>query len=524
MLHLTRRMVTLAVATATLTLAAAQAATAGPLQDDLVQRRARVMEKLGPDTLFVVWSAPEQVYSMDVDYEYRQDSNMLYLTGVEQEGTILVLMPGNKTKKSILFVHEPNPTREHWTGHLLTRDEAKALSGVDAVEYVSQFDAFIANMFSQMPYRLGGPTGAPGTGAAGAGGGMPGAPRVGGTGAEEFETFFKAVADGHPKLALMFGPRPQSTAPLTRPYEFARDLRDRVLNVTFVDAQQIVYALRQVKTPFEQTAMRQSVDISSDAHMAGMRATAPGKYEYQVRAAIEHVYMDRGAMIWGYPSIVGSGPNSLVLHYTADRRKMEAGDLLLVDAAASYQGMTGDITRTYPVSGRFTPAQKDIYRICLVAQDAGRKVAAAGKTVADIRDAISESLKAGLLELALITDTKGDQFRRWATHGPVHWIGMDVHDVGNVARPLEPGMMFVMEPGVYIRQAALDTLPDTPENRAWKEQIAPAFQKYKGIGVRIEDSFLLGESGLVSLSAKVPRTIEEIEAFFAKESSTAKAP
>lgn len=519
----TRRMLTLAsmAATLTLSLAIAHTAAAGPLQDDLVQRRARVMEKLGADTLLVLWSAPEQLYSLDVEYEYRQDSNLLYLTGVEQEGTILVLMPGNKTRKSVLFIHEPNPTREHWTGHLLTRDEAKAQSGVDAVEYVSQFDNFMSAMFSQSPYRLGG--GGPMAGAGGGGGGGMGGP-PGAAAAAEFETFFKAVGDGHPKLALMFGPRPAGNAPLTKPYEFAKDLRDRVLNVTFVDAQPIVYALRQVKTPYEQTILRQSVEISNDAHLAGMRATAPGKFEYQVRAAIEQVYMDRGAMTWGYPSIVGSGPNSLVLHYTSSKRKMEAGDLLLVDAAANYQGMTGDITRTVPVSGRFSPAQKDIYRLCLAAQDAGRKVAAAGKTVNDIRDAMADVLKAGLLELGLITDAKGDQFRRWATHGTIHWIGMDVHDVGALTRPLEPGMSFVMEPGLYIRQAALDTLPDTPENRAFKEKVAPAFQKYKGIGVRIEDSFLLTESGLVPLSAKVPRTIEEIESFFSKEGSTAKAP
>lgn len=494
-------LVRLAALTALLAIAATLTpAWAGPLQEDLVQRRARVMSRLDADTMMIAWSAPTQVYSHDVEYEYRQNSDLLYLTGIEQEGTILVLMPGNRTRKAMLFVHEPNPVREHWEGHLLTRDEAKASSGVDAVHYISDFEPFLAAMINQTPY--------------GAGGGPDAA--------AEYESFFKAAAAAHPKIALMLGRRPPPSAPLTKPYEFARDVRDRFLNVTFVDAQPIVWALRQVKTPYEQAVLRTSVEISSDAHMAGMRAAAPGKYEYQVRAAIEHVYMDRGAMTWGYPSIVGSGPNALILHYTAASRRMEPGDLLLVDAAANYQGQTGDITRTYPVSGRFTDAQKDLYRLVVEAQDAGRQIAAAGKTTADIRDAMFKVVEAGLFKLGLITSTKGDQFRRWATHGTVHWIGMDVHDVGDMRRPLEPGMAFVMEPGIYIRQAALDALPDTPENRAFKEKVAPAFKKYEGIGVRVEDSFLLTESGLVSLSATVPRTVEEVEAFMAREGTGAK--
>ncbi|MPY86993.1 MAG: M24 family metallopeptidase [Luteitalea sp.] len=474
---------------------------AGSLQDDLVQRRARVMSQLDANTMLILWSAPTQVYSHDVDYEYRQDSDLLYLTGIEQEGTMLVLMPGNRTKKSILFIHEPNARREHWEGHLLTKAEAHAASGVNAVHHLSEFEPFLTAMMNQKPYGV-----------------------TGADGASEYTAFSEAVAAGRAKVALKLGPRPAPSAPLTKPYIFARDLRERFLNVTFVDAQPIVWALRQVKTPYEQSVLRTSVEISSEAHMAGMRAAAPGKYEYQVRAAIEHVYMDRGAMSWGYPSIVGSGPNALILHYTEASRRMEAGDLLLVDAAANYQGLTGDITRTYPVSGRFTDPQKDLYRLVVEAQDAGRRAAAAAKTVDDVRDAMSQVLKVGLLELGLITDAKGDQFRRWATHGTVHWIGMDVHDVGDLRRPLEPGMAFVMEPGVYIRQGALDALPDTPENRRFKEKVAPTFEKYEGIGIRVEDSFLLTDSGLVCLSAAVPRTLEEVEAFLVREGAAQTVP
>lgn len=468
----------------------AASAFAGPLQDDLKARRARVMERLDGQTMLVMWSAPTRVYSADVDYEpYRQDSNLLYLTGIEQDSSILVLMPGNKTKKEVLFILEPDPRREHWNGHLLTKAEATEASGIDTVFYVGQFDMFTSSLFSGMPFGM---------------------PRP--EGMAEFETFIKAVTGGQPKLAMLLGRRPGPGDELTQPYQYAKSARDRFLNVTFVDALPTLQGLRQVKTPYERTVMQKSVDISSDAHIAGMKAAAPEKFEYQVRAAIEHVYMDNGAMTWGYPSIVGSGPNAMILHYSASNRQMKAGDLLLVDAAANYQGLTGDITRTYPISGTFTDAQKDIYRAVLAAQDAGIQAARAGGKVEDITKAAVESIKPALLKLGLITDVKGDQFRIWYTHGIVHWIGLDVHDTGDVLRPLEPGMMFTIEPGLYLRQAALDNLPDTPENRAFKEKVAPAFKKYGGIGIRIEDSFVVTENGVTNMSAKVPRTIEAVEA------------
>jgi len=215
----------------------------------------------------------------------------------------------------------------------------------------------------------------------------------------------------------------------------------------------------------------------------------------------------------GYPSIVGSGPNATVLHYSASSRRMKEGELLLVDAAANYKGQTGDITRTYPASGRFTPQQREIYELVLAAQDAGIKAARIGARTLDIERAAEAVIKQGLLKLNLITDANGPQFRTWYTHGICHWIGMDVHDVGDYRRPLEAGMAFVIEPGLYIRQEALDQLPDTPENRAFRDKVAPAVERYKGIGVRIEDSFLLTETQLLQLSAKVPRTIQEIDEF-----------
>jgi Xaa-Pro aminopeptidase len=329
----------------------------------------------------------------------------------------------------------------------------------------------------------------------------------------DFNTFLQAIHEGQARLAVVLDPKPKLAGPVPAALEFANRLKNRFVGFTVTDAASIVSDLRQVKTPYERKVLERSVEISCDAHLAGMRAARPGVYEYQVKAAIEQVYQTNGAMGWGYPSIVGSGPNATVLHYEKANRQMDGGELLLVDAAANYQYYTGDITRTYPVNGKYTQAQRDIYSIVLSAQQEAMKVARAGAKLRDVHEKTVEVIKDGLLKLGLITDTSGDQYRTWYTHGSTHFIGMDVHDVGNADRPLEPGVAFVIEPGIYIQDGALDNLEKTPENTAFIAKVRPAFEKYRNIGVRVEDSFLLTESGLKHLSARVPRTMEDVERF-----------
>ena len=464
---------------------ASSPAFAGPLQDDLQARRTRLLERLTPETLSIFWSAPVRTYSNDVEYEYRQDSNFLYLTGIDQPETILVLMPGNASRREILFISEADPRREHWEGHMLTPAEATAQSGIQTVMTVDQFEPFIASMFSRRAMR-----------------GEP----------AEYAKFFAALADGRARLALPLEQVSDLSTPPDAARKFAVSLRERFLGFTLEDVRPLVYDLRQIKTAYEQDVLRKSVAISSDAHKAGMRAAAPGKYEYEVEAAIEEVYLRNGAMSWGYPSIVGSGPNATILHYGKSSRRMEAGDLLLVDAAGNYQGYTGDITRSYPINGKFSKEQREIYQLVLAAQEAGIKAVKSGARTNDVQAACDAVLRDGLVKLGLVTDPKGMQFKIWSTHGVLHGIGMDVHDVGS-RRTLEPGMAFVIEPGIYIREAALDALPKTAENAAFIEKVRPVVSKYKNIGVRIEDSFLLTDSGLERLSSSVPRTIDEVERF-----------
>lgn len=462
-------------------------AGAGPLQDDVRARRARVMERLGPDAVAIFWSAPERVYSGDVSYEYRQESNLLYLTGIDQEDTILVLLPGSDGAKEFLFVREADARREHWNGDSLTPAEASEASGITTVMTATQFEPFVTALFAR---RMG-------------------------TATADYGRFFQALADNRARLAILSDGATDLSAPPSRAAQFATKLRDRFFGFTIQDAAPILAEARQIKTPYEQDILRRSVQISNEAHRAGMRAAAPGKYEYEVEAAIEEVYLRKGAMSWGYPSIVGSGPNATILHYQKSQRKMEAGELLLVDAAANYQGLTGDITRTYPVNGTFSPEQRDIYEIVYEAQAAGEKAAQAGATLRDIQKACDQVIKAGLLRLGLITDASGAQFRTWSTHSVSHWIGMDVHDV-SVPRPLGPGMAFTIEPGIYIREVALDQLPASEANTAFAAKVRAQVQKYRNIGVRIEDSYLLTPSGLERLSAGVPRSIAEIEHVMAR--------
>jgi Xaa-Pro aminopeptidase len=461
-------------------------ASASDLSDDLAARRARVMDRLGPDAMLILQSAPPRNFSLDVDYEYRQDSNLYYLTGITQADTVLVLMPGNRSRREILFVKPRDFAQEHWTGVLLSREEATARTGIATVLTTPQFEPFIEAMLNRQS--------------------------GGGIGADEANSFFEALAAGRARVALPLEPRSLNDPPGPT-MAFANRLRDHFIGFQIADASPLLAELRLIKTPYERQLLLKSAAISGEAQKAGMRAAAPGAHEYEVKAAIEAVQRAKGAASWAYPSIVGSGPNATILHYAGSDRQMQSGDLLLVDAGASYQYMAADITRTYPVSGSFTPAQRDLYSLVLRAQEEGIRAAKPGALSSDIHARTVEVIRDGLLKLGLITDARGDQYRMWYTHGASHYIGIDVHDVGDRAHRLEAGMAFTIEPGVYIRQSVLDNLPRTPENLALIARIQPAVRKYADIGVRIEDSFLLDGSGLTNLSASVPRTIDEIEMY-----------
>jgi Xaa-Pro aminopeptidase len=449
---------------------------------DLSARRAAVMEALGKDAVLVLWSAPPRVYSTDTNYEYRQESNLLYLTGVEQEDTILVLVPGREGPRELIFVQAADPRRELWEGRLLRPAEVSARTGIAQVHpqrRMEAFHAFMDALFAEVP-----------------------APTRLGILDRVSEPPVPAAADAEPD-------EPDTTASV----RWARGIQAQHPGVRLFGAADVLEEQRSIKTPYEQALLRRSVEISADAHVEGMKAARPGRWEYQVEAAIEYAFHRSGALSWGYPSIVASGPNATTLHYVKSTRQLQDGDLLLVDAAGNFQGITGDITRTYPVNGRFTPEQRVLYDLVLRAEEAGLAAARPGGTVSEITRAVRAVLGEGLLALGLVADPaaatgESAQISFWFPHGPTHGIGIDVHDpLGR----LDPGAAFVIEPGLYIRPDVLERLTNDPATSALAAQLRPAVERYQQIGIRVEDSFLMTPTGPEMLSGNAPRLADEIE-------------
>jgi Xaa-Pro aminopeptidase len=250
--------------------------------------------------------------------------------------------------------------------------------------------------------------------------------------------------------------------------------------------------------------------------MRSMAMVGRAKWEYEVQAEVEYTFRRRNADFWGYPSIVGCGANATTLHYVESQSEIRKGDLLLMDVGAEYEHYTADVTRTFPVNGKFTKEQAEIYQIVYDAQEAVATATKPGVKFQDLQQIARATIADGLLKLGLIT--KKEQVGYWFIHGLGHWLGMNVHDVGRYGVPLQAGMVFTNEPGIYIREDALDNMPDTPENKAFKDAVRPAFEKYKNIGVRIEDDMLVTATGVEWMTKALPRKIEDIEKFMAQAS------
>ena len=458
---------------------------------DLRERRAATMTALGAGTALVLWSAPRRVYSTDTDYEYRQESNLLYLTGLEEEAVTLVLVPDATGPREFLFVRAKDPFFELWNGSILSPEEVVAKTGITQVfpqRGTEALDAFFRGF-------LGLESGVPGSIAAAAG--VAAAPGRGALRLSVLDASDSAAIDPAAARHLAWARERAATRPQT----------------TVAGAAGLLERQRRVKTFYEQRVMRRAVEIAAEAHVEGMRTARPGRWEYEVEAAIEGWFLKSGAMSWGYPSIVGSGPNATILHYTRSTRQMLAGDLLLVDAGANFQGLTGDITRTYPVNGRFTAAQREIYDIVLEALDAGILAARPDGTVEAITQAVRVAVGRGLLRVGLVTDPaaatgRSAQIDLWFPHSPVHGIGIDVHESLGV---LVAGSTFVVEPGIYVRPDTFARLASDPTQAELARALAPAVERFKNIGVRIEDSLLMTPGGPEIMSYRAPKRVDELE-------------
>ncbi|MDX6268899.1 MAG: Xaa-Pro aminopeptidase, partial [Acidobacteriota bacterium] len=468
---------------------------------ELAARRARVANETGKQSLVVFFSGEPRVYTNDVDYEFRQENNLYYLTGLAQERATLVLIPGHTTTREILFLPRRNPAAETWTGHMYSAEEARALSGIGEIWEAREFEPFMSAIRARRAYRpkdesillssVPPPTPSPTPATAGAA--TPSATAAPGTqqNASGYEALFGAMAQKSGSLYLLIPGGEGDNREFRQEQAFASRWAQSSSGLTVRDAWPILMEMRLRKSASELQLLQHAVDITTEALGRAMAVAARSKWEYEVEAEVDYTFKRRHADNWGYPSIVGCGTNATTLHYEESAGAVGANDLLLMDVGAEYGHYTADVTRTFPVGGKFTAAQADIYNAVLAAQEASMATARPGNTFADVNRASVEVIKDALLRLGLITDRNSFQYARWFMHGTSHWLGMNVHDVGALNTKFEPGMVFTVEPGIYIRPDALDNLPKTEEARKFAEAVRPAFEKYKGIGVRIEDDVVI---------------------------------
>lgn len=491
---------------------------------ELAARRARVAEKIGPNGVLLLFSGEPRVYANDVYYEFRQENNLYYLTNLQQRGATLVMMPGNTRTREVLFLPRRDPALETWNGHTYSPEEAASVSGIGEIYEAREFEPFMRALRKRQPYRpkddalLLSATSLAGSAQPAALPVQPVkqpavAPPSVSTG---YETLFATALRNEASLFLLLPPGDGESREYRQEQRYAAQWAQGANGYAVRDASPIFDELRMRKSGLELRLLQHAVDITTEGFGRAMAVVNRAQWEYEVEAEIEYTFKRRNADSWGYPSIVGCGPNATTLHYETSQGRVAQGDLLLMDVGAEYDHYTADVTRTYPVNGKFTAAQTDIYNIVLAAQEAGMRASRPGARLSDIHNAALEVVKDGLLRLGLITDRNSRQYLLWFMHGTSHYLGMNVHDVGVAGAKLEPGMVYTVEPGIYIREDALDHLAKTPENERLIAAVRPAFEKYKNIGVRIEDDVVITSDGYRNLSAALPRTIPEIEAFMAR--------
>jgi Xaa-Pro aminopeptidase len=423
-------------------------------------RLIEFMQKMEPASVAVFVSAPVSLRNGDTDYEYRQDSDFYYLTRLSEPEAVAVIAPHHSEHKYVLFVRPRKRDEEVWTGPRIGVEGAVAHCGADAAFEISQLDTELPRYLrghARLYYRLG-----------------------------HNEAF------DHRLLSMLN----QLKAEIRRGTETP---------TTIIDPGTILHEMRLRKSEEDLKNLREAARISAEAHIAAMKACRPGMYEYELEAIIEYVFRKNGATAPSYPTIVGSGPNTTILHYHTNTRQIAEGDLVLIDAGAEYNFFASDITRTFPANGHFTRPQQAIYEIVLTAQTEAIKMIKPGVSFMALHDRAAEVITDGLLELGLLTGDRKEiiekeEYRKFFMHRTGHWLGMDVHDVGRYKvgdewRPLEPGMVFTVEPGIYIA-----------------EKMEGVSEEYYNIGVRIEDDLLVTEEGCEVLTAHVPKAVNELEA------------
>ncbi len=429
-----------------------------PDKSIFAEKRKLFMERIGEDAVAIIVANPEYTRNNDVDHDYRQDSNMFYLTGFEEPQSIAVLRPGAAKHKYTLFVRKRDKLRERWDGRRFGVKGAMELFGADTAHTIDKFDGMLRGF-------------------------LRGAKTVYhnfGTDEELSESILDSVT------------------------AFAG-----YSDISMKNARFVLGEMRKIKSDWEVKSLRKAIDITSEAQKEAMMSTQPGMGEYEIEAVIEYIYRKHGVQRAGFPSIVAAGANTTILHYQTNEMKMNKGDLLLVDIGAEWGYYTADVTRTYPVNGKFSKEQAAIYQIVFDAQEAAFKLSKPGTSRNELSEVVRNSVIDGLVNVGLLSGTREEiikdrSYRKFYMHGFGHWIGLDVHDAGSRTENgesviMRPGMVYTIEPGVYITE---------------DESVDP---KWWNIGVRIEDCLLITEKGYELLSKKAPRKIKDIEKLMKKK-------
>jgi len=430
-----------------------------PSSGQFKRRREELMQRMGGG-MAIFPSAPTAVRNSDVEHEYRQDTDFYYLTGFEEPNAVAVLAPDHPEHKFVLFVQPKDRDKEVWTGWRVGPERTKEEYGADEAFTIDKLD-------EQMP----------------------------------------KLAENGDRMYYRFGIDPSFDQRLVGWMGLFQRHRQREGKgpTSIIDPAELLHEMRLVKTPDDLELLRRAIDISCEGHLAAFQALKPGAYEYELEAIIRYVFRKSGSPRCGYPPIVASGHNATVLHYTVNERRIEEGELLLIDAGAEFGYYTGDVTRTMPASGSFTEDQAALYQLVLDAQLEAIEAIRPGVTFNEPHDRVVRVLTEGLVRLRLLDGEiekliEENALKKFYMHRTSHWLGMDVHDAGpyKVAdewRKLEPGMVMTVEPGLYIATDFEDVDP-----------------RYRGIGIRIEDDVLITEDGSEVLSARVPKSIKDIEA------------
>jgi len=434
-------------------------------QEEYCFRRQQFMRAIGKNNIAILRSAPVAIAHNDVEYPYRQDSDFFYLTGLNEPNAVAVFLPSQRKHKFILFVEPRDLEKEQWVGKRLGLENAEQILGANKAFSIEKFEKILPEYLEtthHIFYHFG-----------------------------RDEKFNQLILSLWQKA-------------------LAKRSRTGFAPHSLVDLNSVLHSMRQIKRTAEIEAMKKAVEITALAHQKARAIATEGCFEYQVQAEIENTFRQHGADGWAYPSIVAAGKNACVLHYTDNNYQMKNGELLLIDAGCAFQYYNADVTRTFPISGKFSTEQKLLYELVLQTQLEVIKQIRPQVAYNALQKTAVKTITEGLKDLGLLVGNVDDlietkAYKPFYMHNIGHWLGIDVHDVGDYKigkehKQLEAGNVLTVEPGIYISPQIkpAKNQPDIPE-------------KWRGIGIRIEDNILVTKEGHDVLTAAIPKTVEDIE-------------